>query len=134
MKVARVTFEGIRPPTTATPKTEVDGRFAEHLRGLLDQNTHRETQVTEEAGSLQWSRHSLARLKSRGIELSTEDLASLGDAVNRLSEKGARESLLLMDDNAFIVGIPKRTVITAMRRGEAIGNIFTSIDSTLVVR
>ena len=33
---------------------------------------------------------------------------------------------------ALIVGVPKRTVITAMSRSEAMGNIFTNIDSTLV--
>ena len=38
-----------------------------------------------------------------------------------------------MDDHAFIVGVPKRTVITAMSRIEAVGNIFTQIDSTLFV-
>ena len=38
-----------------------------------------------------------------------------------------------MDDMAMIVGVPKKTVITAMSRNEAMGNIFTNIDSTLVV-
>ena len=50
-----------------------------------------------------------------------------------MNKRGARESLVLMDDMALIVGVPKRTVITAMSRSEAMGNIFTNIDSTLVV-
>ena len=74
------------------------------------------------------------QLKSRGIELGSQDLEALSDAIDRLSKKNARESLLLLGDNAFIVGIPKRTVITAMTRSEAVGSIFTNIDSTLVVR
>jgi flagellar operon protein len=53
--------------------------------------------------------------------------------VDRLAQKGAQESLVLMGDHAFIVGVQNRTVITAMSRDEAMGNIFTQIDSTLVV-
>ena len=83
---------------------------------------------------LKFSRHASARLKSRGIELSSQDLQDLSEAVDRLETKNARESLLLLGEHAFIVGIPKRTVITAMPRQEAIGSIFTNIDSTLVVR
>jgi len=88
----------------------------------------------EVENELKFSRHASARLKSRGIELSSQDLQDLSEAVDRLETKNARESLLLLGDHAFIVGIPKRTVITAMPRQEAIGSIFTNIDSTLVVR
>ncbi len=83
---------------------------------------------------LHFSRHAAARLESRGIELSPEDLDEISDAMDRLADKDARESLLLMGDNAFIIGVPKRTVITAMTRQEAVGSIFTNIDSTVVVR
>ena len=54
--------------------------------------------------------------------------------MDQLARKGARESLVLLEDNAYIVGVPDRRVITVMSRGEAVGNIFTNIDSTLVVR
>lgn len=81
-----------------------------------------------------FSRHASARLQSRGIELSAEDLSEISSAIDRLSESKARESLVLIGENAFVVGVPRRTVITAMTRGEAVGSIFTHIDSTLVVR
>ena len=81
-----------------------------------------------------FSRHASARLRSRGIDLSTEDLVDVSRAIDRLHEKGARESLLLMGDHAFLVGVPRRTIITAMSRQEAVGSVFTQIDSTLVVR
>lgn len=58
--------------------------------------------------------------------------ARLEDAVDALSAKGANESLVLTNDAAYVVGIPQRTVITAMSRQEAMGQIFTQIDSTFV--
>ncbi len=83
---------------------------------------------------LLFSRHATARLESRGITLDKTQLTQLNQAVDRLADKGAKESLVLLDDHAFVVGVPKRTIITAMTRNEAMGNIFTQIDSTLVLR
>ena len=85
-------------------------------------------------GEVSFSKHAQARLASRGIELDSADLEDLGKAVEQLAQRGARESLVLLGDNAFVVGIAERKVITALTRQEAIGNIFTNIDSTVVVR
>ena len=81
-----------------------------------------------------FSKHAATRLKSRGINLSDQDIQDLSEAIDRLESKNARESLLLLGEHALIVGVSKRTVITAMTRREAVGSIFTNIDSTLVVR
>lgn len=81
-----------------------------------------------------FSRHAISRLQSRNIQISPTELAELSHAIDRLSARGARESLLIHGDNAFVVGVQKRTVITALTRQEAVGSIFTNIDSTLVVR
>ncbi len=90
--------------------------------------------ATPTPGGLQFSRHAAARMQSRGIELSDDDVADLSNAIDKLRQRGAKESLLLLDDHAFIVGVPDRKVITALTRSEAVGNIFSQIDSTVVVR
>jgi flagellar operon protein len=87
----------------------------------------------ESGPNLTFSRHANARLESRGISLDSAQLTKLDEAVTRLGDKGAKESLVLLDEHAFVVGVPRRTVITAMTRNEAMGNIFTQIDSTLVI-
>ena len=81
-----------------------------------------------------FSKHAQARLASRGIELDADDVEDLGRAMDQLHKKGSRESLVLLGENAFIVGVADRKVITALTRQEAIGNIFTNIDSTVVAR
>jgi flagellar operon protein len=87
-----------------------------------------------EGTGVSFSKHAQARLASRGIELDAIDMEDLNRAVDQLAKKGARESLVLLGDNAFIVGVPDRKVVTALSRQEAIGNIFTNIDSTVVAR
>lgn len=86
------------------------------------------------ASSVQFSRHANARMESRGITLDDADMAELGGAIDQLAKRGSRESLVLMGDHAFIVGVPDRKVVTVLTRQEAAGNIFTNIDSTAVVR
>ena len=115
------------------------GGFAAELEALLRRQTEpvqaaQAGQAAPVAEPVRFSRHAAARLESRGIALDDADMADLGSAIDRLDGRGARESLVLMDDHAFIVGVPRRTVITAMSRNEAMGNVFTQIDSTLVVR
>jgi len=85
-----------------------------------------------EVSEISFSRHAEARLESRGITLSEAEKQQLSSAFDQLAERGAKESLVLLGDRAYVVGVPKRTVITAMPRSEALGTIFTNIDSTFV--
>ena len=48
-------------------------------------------------------------------------------------EKGIRESLVLVDQLAFIVNIPNNTVVTAMQQNETDENIFTNIDGAVII-
>ncbi len=118
-----------RPQERGAPGLQPD--FGRALDDLLS-SQRGETEQSAPA-PLRFSRHANARLDSRGIALDAPQLERLGNAVDQLDKRGAKESLVVMDDHAFIVGVPKRTVITAMSRTEAVGNIFTQIDSTLFV-
>jgi len=84
------------------------------------------------SSAIRFSRHAAQRISTRGISLDTGTLGRLDAAVNAAGSKGARESLVLMDELALIVSVKNRTVITAMSRDETKGNVFTSIDSTVI--
>jgi flagellar operon protein len=135
MSITQVGYGTLRAPLSSkSARGEIDGRFGETLDGVLAKHESESQLDSSRTGELRWSRHATARLKSRGIELTADTLREIGEAVDRLEAKGAKESLVLHNDQAFIIGIPRRTVITAMTRDEAIGSIFTNIDSTAVVR
>jgi flagellar operon protein len=84
------------------------------------------------AAGIRFSRHAAERISSRGISLDSGKLSKLDAAVNAAGSKGARESLVLMDELALVVSVRNRTVITAMSSDETKGNVFTSIDSTVI--
>ncbi len=136
MSVVRIGAGEFRPNLSGTgnARGEIDGRFGQTLDGLLAKHENQDQIAATKTDELRWSRHATARLRSRGIELDETAQSEIAAAVDQLEGKGAKESLVLYDEHAFIVGVQRRTVITAMTRDEAVGSIFTNIDSTIVVR
>lgn len=89
--------------------------------------------AVEKGQTLKFSAHAKERLSLRNINLSAEDLGRINDAVNKAAAKGAKQSLLVMDHQAFIVSVPNRTVITALDGNSMKENVFTNIDSAVIV-
>ncbi|MBD8941800.1 MAG: flagellar protein [Clostridiales bacterium] len=83
--------------------------------------------------SLKFSKHAGERLEERNITLSIEQMKRLEEATVRADEKGIKESLMLMDNMAFIVNVKNSTVITAMDQTDNKDNIFTNIDGAVIV-
>ena len=88
------------------------------------------TNATE---ALKFSNHAVERKQSRGIRFSPEDMTRLNDAVSRAAAKGSKDSLILMKDSALIVSVKNKTVVTVMDKTALKENVFTNIESTIVM-
>ena len=88
--------------------------------------------LQNELGNLTFSNHAQARLNSRDIQLSQDDMKRLESAVTKAGDKGAKDSLVMLRDMAFIVSVRNRTVVTALKGDQAQNNVFTNIDSAVV--
>lgn len=82
--------------------------------------------------TLQFSRHALARMESRGIQFSREDLGRIENAVQSAQSKGSRDSLVLLGGNALVVSVKNNTVVTVVDQQSLNGNVFTNIDSAVI--
>ncbi len=83
--------------------------------------------------NLRFSKHASERLASRNINVSDEQLERLQNGTVRANEKGINESLVLVDNLAFIVNVKNNTVITAMDQSETEENIYTNIDGAVIM-
>jgi flagellar operon protein len=101
----------------------------------MDKNTPRFDQVLErELTGVKFSQHALQRLQSRNINIDQAGLAKLSSAVDKAAQKGAKESLVLMgNDLALVVSVKNKTVITAMDGASIKDNVFTNIDSAIII-
>lgn len=90
-------------------------------------------QKTQQEGEVKFSKHAANRMSDRNIELTEEQLERLNDGTKMAGEKGIKESLVLVDELAFIVNTRSNTVITALTQGETKENIFTNIDGAVII-
>ena len=88
---------------------------------------------SEVLDSLKFSKHATSRLQDRNIELSDAQIDRLNAGMQKANEKGINESLVLMDQMAFIVNVKNSTVVTAMNGTEIKDNVFTNIDGAVIV-
>jgi flagellar operon protein len=88
----------------------------------------------KELDKLKFSSHAIKRLESRNIQLSENEINKIQDALEKAESKGAKDSLVMMNDTAFIVNIPNKTVVTALSMEDSSENVFTNIDSVVFAR
>ena len=114
----------IQSPVTNKPQSEKS----------KTSNAGFEQVLSQVLGGVKFSQHAAQRLQTRNINLSPTQLNQLKSAVDKAAQKGARESLVLMNnDLALVVSITNRTVITAMDGASIKDNVFTNIDSAVIV-
>ena len=87
----------------------------------------------EKLKGVKFSAHALQRLSARNIQLSADDRSRVVEAIDRAQSKGAKDSLVLVRGAALVVSVKNRTVVTVLDRDEIRGNVFTNIDSAIVM-
>jgi flagellar operon protein len=79
------------------------------------------------------SNHAAERLRERNIFLNERDMHRINEGLNKAMEKGSNESVLLYKDLVLVASIKNRTIITAVDRGSSKDNVFTNIDSVVLL-
>ena len=86
-----------------------------------------------EKGGVQFSKHAMQRMQTRGVEMTPGLLSNLNQAVDKARMKGSKDVAVISDKSVFIVNVPNNTVITTMNGLEMKENIFTNIDSAVLI-
>lgn len=82
---------------------------------------------------LKVSGHAKTRMESRNINLTQDEWNRVLGGVQKAAAKGSKESLVMVDNVALVVSVKNRTVITAVDKDNLKENVFTNIDSAVVV-
>ena len=117
-QAANLYFQNVKPEKTTEQNKEVVS-FQDVLNAKVEQE-------------VKFSKHANQRLENRNIELSEDQLERLNQGVGQARTKQIQESLVMMDNLAFIVNVKNNTVVTAMEQGES-GQVFTNIDGAVIV-
>lgn len=131
--------------------TTINDLLISSLNNYVGQNNIRpgesgETNVTEFSDLIQeklnlirdrhginLSLHAAKRLRERNVKLGPEDFVALKQAMEKLRSKGGSDSLVITDKAAYIVDVHNNTIVTALDKKNMKENVFTNIDSTLIM-
>lgn len=107
----------------------------EQIRGQMtsrkpDRSTGTKDKSVPSFDEILFSKHATRRLETRQIDMSEEQKARLQDAASQAREKGMKESLVMVDNLAFIVNVRSNTVITAVNDTKQA--VFTNIDGAII--
>ena len=83
--------------------------------------------------TVKFSKHAGNRLAERNISLTDEQMKRLESGIDKAGAKGIKESLVILDNYAFIVNTGNNTVITAMNQELEEDNIYTNIDGAVII-
>ncbi len=103
------------------------------FRDLLKEHSNPVANPLESETGIQLSTHAARRLKERNLEMDSAEFFKLKDAFQKLKEKGGQDSLVITDKAAYIVDVPNQKVVTAIDKNNIVDNVFTKIDSTVLV-
>ena len=114
--------EGL-PPREPVQRPQRPGheRFSDVLEKTLEKRT-----------PLEFSAHAQARLLQNQIQLTPHQMDRLERGVGQAAKKGAKDSLIVLDNLALLVNTQKSVVITAVDGARMRDNVFTQIDSAVI--
>jgi flagellar operon protein len=88
-------------------------------------------QAIDKGTGVKFSKHAEMRMQARNIDLTQTQKDKLNSAVSMAQQKGVKDSLVILDDMAFVVNVNSKTVITAVNNKELKENVFTNIDGAI---
>jgi flagellar operon protein len=131
MNISRNQYPSIEQMTQQLSAVKTDSTSAKKPGVTPFSEILQHKQAADEASELKFSKHANERLASRNIDLTDEQLERLENGAKKASEKGINESLVMVDNLAFIVNVKNNTVITAVNDGD--DRVFTNIDGAVIM-
>lgn len=117
----------LNPGETSEFKNLLDSSLTEN------QSEQQESTLSQLPKGLNLSTHAMRRLQERNLSLDKEEYQKLQTAIDKLKTKGGQDSLVITGKAAYIVDVPKNTIVTAIDKDSIGENVFTKIDSTILM-
>ena len=120
-------------PITTGAAAPAAQRTGQDTRTQTDAGTSFRQMLEQMAGGQQlaFSKHAAGRIAMREIPLSQAGLERLSEGVRIAKQKGLNDTLIIVDDSAFVVNTGAGKVITGLQGLS--GRVITNIDGTVIV-
>lgn len=112
-------------PNHAIKNNDIDSIFKDLLNEKITKKEKVENEVV-------FSKHANERILERNIDVSEEVTGKLNEAAEQAKDKGLKNVLVMIDNQAFIISTMNNKVITAVNSQDLKENIFTNIDGAVI--
>lgn len=85
----------------------------------------------EVKNSYKISKHAAQRLENSNFN--NIDYKNLEDGLFRAKEKGSKNTVMIYKEMAIVASVENNTIITAIEKSRASQNVFTNIDSVVII-
>ena len=123
LSIEQVQDQYLNQTRNSTPVKSTDGKSFQEIL---------ESRQLGTGSEVKFSKHASGRLAERNIRLTENQMDRLTEGAKKAGAKGIKESLVIVDQLAFIVNIPNHTVVTAMNQQDTVENVFTNIDGAVI--
>jgi len=121
----------INPRVNRTGKT-ISGDSARQTQPKKSSESFEDVLNSKLDKKVKISGHAATRMKREGINLDSSQTDRLGQAVDKVEDKGGKTSLVLMDEMAMVVNVRQRTLVTVVSNQRQGDGVFTDIDSAVI--
>lgn len=97
-----------------------------------DSNNFKELLSEKLKNEVSFSKHANERIQQRNIDVSQEVTEKLNEAAVQAKDKGLKNVLVMIDNQAFILSTMNNKIITAVNSDDLKENIFTNIDGAVI--
>ena len=97
-----------------------------------DSNNFKELLSEKLKNEVSFSKHANERIQQRNINVSREVTEKLNEAAVQAKDKGLKNVLVMIDNQAFILSTMNNKIITAVNSDDLKENIFTNIDGAVI--
>lgn len=97
-----------------------------------DSNNFKELLSEKLKNEVSFSKHANERIQQRNIDVSREVTEKLNEAAVQAKDKGLKNVLVMIDNQAFILSTMNNKIITAVNSDDLKENIFTNIDGAVI--
>jgi flagellar operon protein len=111
---------------------EVKDKLTGDVQNSEFKNLLNESLTPKEHG-ISLSVHAAKRLQERNLQMDSDEFFKLKGAIDKLKTKGGQDSLIITNKAAYIVDVANNKIVTAIDKDNMAENVFTKIDSTLIL-
>lgn len=105
---------------------------AENINSTFKDILNEKFQKEKVDNEVVFSKHANERIIERNIDVSADVTDKLNEAAEQAKDKGLKNVLVMIDNQAFIISTMNNKVITAVNSNDLKENIFTNIDGAVI--